>query len=347
MIYLVTNQTALFESEHYTAMSVDDSIKLIESWRAIQFDTEADTLDQHVGHLLTMQFGSPDGKDQVVVDCTTVNPILYKGVLEAKLLIGHNLKYDLQWLYNYGIHPLNVYCTMIAEQFIYLGFPSGAVKFSLQEVAQRYLGIYIDKEVRGEIRYKGLCDEVIVYAANDVVHLWPIMQKQIAICKERNAVEGCKIECLFTPVVAYLEWCGIKMDVAKWQAKMKQDQLDLENCIKALNDYCIKKPQLQKWVYVNTQGNLWGGYDLTPKFAIDWQKKEAIQVFKALGFNVSAVSKSTGEDSESKTEKLITSQKGIDDEFLRLYYGKGEPEDDDYYPGYNGSYKVVTSFQCY
>ena len=344
MIYLVTNQTALFESEHYTAMSVDDSIKLIESWIAIQFDTEADALDQHVGHLLTMQFGSPDGKDQVVVDCTTVNPILYKGVLEAKLLIGHNLKYDLQWLYNYGIHPLNVYCTMIAEQFIYLGFPSGAVKFSLQEVAQRYLGIYIDKEVRGEIRYKGLCDEVIVYAANDVVHLWPIMQKQIAICKERNAVEGCKIECLFTPVVAYLEWCGIKMDVAKWQAKMKQDQLDLENCIKALNDYCIKKPQLQKWVYVNTQGDLFEGYDLTPKFAIDWQKKEAIQVFKALGFNVSAVSKSTGEDSESKTEKLITSQKGIDDEFLRLYYGKGEPEDDDYYPGYNGSYKVVTSF---
>ena len=272
MIYLVTNQTTLFESEHYTAMSVDDSIKLIESWRAIQFDTEADALDQHVGHLLTMQFGSPDGKDQVVVDCTTVNPILYKGVLEAKLLIGHNLKYDLQWLYNYGIHPLNVYCTMIAEQFIYLGFPSGAVKFSLQEVAQRYLGIYIDKEVRGEIRYKGLCDEVIVYAANDVVHLWPIMQKQIAICKERNAVEGCKIECLFTPVVAYLEWCGIKMDVTKWQAKMKQDQLDLENCVKALNDYCIKKPQLQKWVYVNTQGDLWGGYDLTPKFAIDWQK---------------------------------------------------------------------------
>jgi len=344
MIYLVTNQTALFESEHYTTMSVDDSIKLIESWKAIQFDTEADALDQHVGHLLTMQFGSPDGKDQVVVDCTTVNPVLYKGVLEAKLLIGHNLKYDLQWLYNYGIHPLNVYCTMIAEQFIYLGFPSGAVKFSLQEVAQRYLGIYIDKEVRGEIRYKGLCDEVIVYAANDVVHLWPIMQKQIAICKERNAVEGCKIECLFTPVVAYLEWCGIKMDVAKWQAKMKQDQLDLENCIKALNDYCIKKPQLQKWVYVNTQGDLFEGYDLTPKFAIDWQKKEAIQVFKALGFNVSAVSKSTGKDSESKTEKLITSQKGIDDEFLRLYYGKGEPEDDDYYPGYNGSYKVVTSF---
>ena len=344
MIYLVTNQTTLFKSEHYTTMSVDASIALIGTWKAIQFDTEADALDQHVGHLLTMQFGSPDGKDQIVVDCTTIKPILYKDMLEIKLLIGHNLKYDLQWLYNFGIHPLNVFDTMIAEQYIYLGYPSGAIKFSLQEVALRYLGIYIDKEVRGKIRYEGLCDEVIVYAAGDVVHLWPIMQKQVAICKSRNAMEGCKIECLFTPVVAYLEWCGIKLDVKKWQAKMAQDQKDLENCIKALNDYCITKPQLQKWVYIDTQGDLWGGYNLTPKFNIDWQKKEAIQVFKALGFNVSSISKSTGEDSESKTEKLITSQRGIDDEFLRLYYGKGEPDDEDYYPGYNGSYKVVTSF---
>lgn len=344
MIYLVTNQTLLYESEHYQLLSVDDSIEMVERWAAIQFDTEADALDQHVGHLLTMQFGSPDGKDQIVVDCTTINPKLYKGVLESKLLVGHNLKYDLQWLYNYDIHPLNVYCTMIAEQFIYMGYPSGAIKFSLQEVAKRYVGVYIDKEVRGKIRYEGLCEEVIVYAANDVVYLWPIMQKQVAICRGRNALEGCRIECQFTPVVAYLEWCGIKLDVDKWKAKMAQDRKNLEESIKALNDYCLTKPQLRKWVHINTQGDLFMGFDLTPKFIMDWQKKERIQVFKALGFDVRGISKSTGEDTETVTEKVITSQKGIDDEFIRLFYGKGEPEDDDYYPGYNGSYKVVTSF---
>lgn len=344
MIYFVSNQQQLFGSNYYKKLSVPESKKIIGSWKAIQFDTEADSLDQHIGHLLTMQFGSPDKSVQIVVDCTSVNPKVYKEELEGKLLIGHNLKYDLQWLYNYGIHPINVFCTMIAEQFIYLGYPKGQIKYSLQEVAKRYLGIFIDKEVRGTIRYKGLCDEVIIYAAGDVVHLWDIMQKQIAICKSRNAMEGCKIECLFTPVVAYLEWCGIKLDENKWRAKMEQDKNDLDKATKALNDYCLTKSQLKKWVYVNTQGDLFEGYDLTPKFNINWQSKEAVQVFKALGFNVNAISKTTGEDSESKTEKLITSQKGIDDDFLRLYFGKGEPEDEDYYPGYNGSYKVVTSF---
>lgn len=344
MIYFVSNQQQLFDSNFYKKLSVPESKKIIGSWKAIQFDTEADSLDQHIGHLLTMQFGSPDKSVQIVVDCASVDPKVYKEELEGKLLIGHNLKYDLQWLYNYGIHPLNVFCTMIAEQFIYLGYPKGQIKYSLQEVAKRYLNIFIDKEVRGTIRYKGLCDEVIIYAAGDVVHLWDIMQKQIAICKSRNAMEGCKIECLFTPVVAYLEWCGIKLDENKWRAKMEQDKNDLDKATKALNDYCLTKPQLKKWVYVNTQGDLFEGYDLTPKFNINWQSKEAVQVFKALGFNVNAISKTTGEDSESKTEKLITSQKGIDDDFLRLYFGKGEPEDEDYYPGYNGSYKVVTSF---
>jgi DNA polymerase I-like protein with 3'-5' exonuclease and polymerase domains len=172
-----------------------------------------------------------------------------------------------------------------------------------------------------------------------------IMHKQIELLEKiPNAKIGAKIECDFTPVIAYLEWCGIKLDEDKWKAKMLLDKQALADTTKALNDYCLKHPKLTKWVYQNTQGDLFDGYDLTPKFKIDWQKKEAIEVFKALGFNTQTISKTTGNLTDSITEKLITSQKGIDDEFLRLFYGKGEPDDDDYYIGYNGAYKVVTSF---
>lgn len=269
---------------------------------------------------------------------------LYKDILESKLIIGQNLKFDLQFLYNYGIIPLRVYDTMIVEQLLYLGYPSGVISFSLKEIAWRRIHIDIDKTVRGEIIWRGLDTKVIIYAAGDVTYLEKIMHKQMAECEFKQCVKGAEIECKFTPVIAYLEWCGIKLDVDKWKKKMQYDQENLREAIQTLNNYCITKPQLQKWVYVNTQGDLFTGYDLTPKFNMDWQTKKSIQVFKALGFDVSAISKSTGEDTESKTEKLITSQKGIDDEFLRLYYGQGEPDDEDYYPGYNGSYKVVTSF---
>ena len=43
-------------------------------------------------------------------------------------------------------------------------------------------------------------------------------------------------------------------------------------------------------------------------------------------------------------KKVLKGQKGICDEFLRLYFGKGEHGDTDYFPGYSGSFKVVTSF---
>lgn len=374
MIYLVTNQTALFNnSDVYSIMTPEDSLREISSWNIIQFDTETNGKDAHINNLLCAQFGNDTAGNQLVVDTSTVDITIYKELLESKYLILQNAKFDLEFLYNYGIHPIKVYDIMIVEKFLHQGFPYIGISpeeyekysytfpyhitkdnkgntvyllsFALDAIAKKRLNIELDKTVRGEIIWRGLDTRVIQYAATDVTPLEKIMQSQLEdLRKIPNALIGAKIECDFTPVIAYLEWCGIKMDVEKWKAKMVQDKVDLEESIKALNNYCMTKPQLQKWVKVDNQVDLFGGFDLTPKFSIDWQKKEAVKVFKALGFNVSTISKTTGKYTESITEKLIAPQKGIDDEFLRLFFGKGEPEDDDYYPGYSGSYKTVTSF---
>ena len=333
MTYFITNQQELFDNPLYKRVSIEESLNIINSFgKAIQFDTETDGKEAHINNLLLAQFGSMDKQSQVVVDCTSVDICIYKDILESKLLVGQNLKFDLQFCYTKGIHPINVYDLMIVEQFIHLGFPPGLISYSLAAMSERYLGIHIDKTIRGQIRYRGIDTEVIQYAANDVIHMADIMKKQVAILKERNAMTGAKIECDFTPVIAYLEWCGIKLDEDKWLEKMKQDQLNLKNAVKELNNYCINNPKLKKWVYINTQGDLFSGYNLEPQFNIDWQKKEAIKVFQALGFNTKAISKTTGEEGDSVTEKLLAPQKGIDDEFLKLYFN------------YQGYYKVTTSF---
>ena len=221
---------------------------------------------------------------------------------------------------------------MIVEQYLHLGYPPGSISYALNAMTERYLGIYMSKEIRGKIRFLGITAEVIQYGATDVMYMADIMWKQVAILKERNAMKGARIECDFTPVIAYLEWCGIKLDEEKWLAKMAIDQQNLKDATKALNDYCIQKPALKKWVFIDTQGDLFSGYNLEPQFAIDWQKKEAIKVFQALGFNTKAISKATGKEGDSVTEKLLAPQKGIDDEFLKLYFN------------YQGFYKVTTSF---
>jgi DNA polymerase I-like protein with 3'-5' exonuclease and polymerase domains len=319
-----------------TKLSVDDSLSMISSWPVVQYDSETNGLDCHVNKMTAMQFGyydySTGDADQIVVDVGTIDPRLYKEVLENSYLIGHNIKFDIEFLYNYSIIPLNVYDTMVCEQVLYMGYNAKRVGFSLKHLYNRYTGEELDKSFQKRIASHGLTERGIRYSAQDVVHLQEIRQKQIMIAESRNCTRAFVLENRFVPAIAYLEWCGIKLDEAKWIEKMKQDKLNLDNAVKSLNDYCIQKPQLKKWVFIDTQGDLFNGFNLEPQFNIDWQKKEAIKVFQALGFDTKAISKTTGKETDSITEKLLAPQKGIDDEFLKKYLD------------YQGFYKVTTSF---
>lgn len=165
MIYLVSGQQSLFELDGIRNISVEESIDKINEWPMVQYDSETDGKNPHLCNLLCTQFGDIEGRDQVVVDTTTVSPLKYKDILENKYIIGHNLKFDLQFLYNYGIIPRKVYDTMIVEQLLYLGFPSGQISYSLQAVALRRLNKNIDKSIRGQIIWRGLDESVIRYAA--------------------------------------------------------------------------------------------------------------------------------------------------------------------------------------
>lgn len=351
MIYLVTATAKLFENEIYKTIGVKESLSILNEWKMVQFDTETLGKDPHVGSLLLVQFGSIDKKTQIVIDCTTINILLYKDILETKYLIGQNLKFDLQWLYNYSIIPLKIYDTMIVEQLLYLGYspeykdPVNGISYSLNSIAKRRLNVYIDKTVRGEIQWRGIDDSVINYAATDVIYLADIMYSQLSDCKRQNCIVGAKLECDFVPVIAYLEWCGIHLDATKWEEKMKLDNKHLQEAINDLNNFVTSNPNLKEFTYINYDGDLFEGFDLTPKCTINWASSaQVVPLLKKLGFDTRVQDKKTGEDKESAMEKVLKKQKGINDEFLKLYLGKGDPEDEDYYAGYNGSAKVVTSF---
>ncbi len=351
MIYFVTNQKELFNSSIYSTISVQKSLDIISKWNFIQFDTETKCKDCHIGQLLLAQFGNIDKSIQIVVDCTTVDIKLYKDILEDKYIIGQNLKFDLQWLYNYDIKPRKVYDTMIVEQVLYLGYPPEhkdlihGISYSLQSIAKRRCNIFIDKTIRGQIQWRGIDDSVIKYAADDVVYLYDIMVSQLKDCQIKECTLAAKLECDFVPVIAYMEWCGIHLEESKWKAKMVNDKKNLDKAIEDLNRYVCNHPNLKEFTHVDTQGNLFSGFNTEPVCTINWaSSKQVIPLLKKLGFDTTVEDKKSGEDKDSAMEKVLKKQKGIDDEFLKLYLGKGEEGDDDYYPGYNGSAKVVTSF---
>ena len=333
MILLVTNQQQLFDSDIYSLITVEESLEEISTWKVIQLDSETTGRDAHLCDFLCVQFGNDKADKRIVVDCTTVDIRRYKDLLESKLCILQNAKFDLQFFFNYGIIIRKVYDTMIVEQLLHLGWPAGQISYALNAIADRRLHINIDKTVRGEIIWRGLDATVIQYAAGDVTYLEKIMWSQVEDLKKQNLMKAAQIECNFIPAIAYLEWCGIHLDKEKWMAKMKSDQERLSNAEKLLNDFVVTRPDLRQYVYVDTQGDLFSGFDLTPKVNINWaSSSQVVRIAKILGFNTSTKDKKTGEDKDSVLEKLLKAQKGICDEFLNLYFD------------YQEHFKVCSSF---
>ena len=321
MIVLVTNQKELFQHEAYTLMTVEDSLREMQSWNIIQLDSETTGRDPHLCDFLCVQFGNDKADKRIVVDTTTVDIKRYKDILESKLCVLQNAKFDLQFFFNYGIIIRKVYDTMIVEQLLYLGWPAGQVSYALNAIAERRLNINIDKTVRGEIIWRGLDTTVINYAAGDVTYLERIMHSQVEDLKMLGMLNAAKLECDFIPSLAYMEWCGILLDRNKWQEKMVNDQIALRKAKEKLDDFVTSNERYNRYTRVDMQGDLFSGYNTAPQCTINWDSPSQVtSFFKFLGFDTAVKDKKTGEDKDSVLEKVLRGQKGINDEFLKIYF---------------------------
>lgn len=355
MIYFVTGQRELFEfpNAKYKCISVEESLKILEPLRVVGLDTETTGTEIWQGKLLTLQLGNKE--NQVVIDCMTTDVKQYKDYLESdRLFIIHNAKFDLRWLYKEHIVVRNVYDTYLAEKILFLGFPPGIVSLSLQACCDRYLGIFLDKTVRGQI-HAGMTEEVIVYAANDVVHLEDIMNLQLKTITARGQKVALDIENEFVRVLAYIEYCGIKLDPVKWKAKMDKDAERLRVAEHKLNewvvDYVMKKgdpsliarnydthkkgkpAKLADNVYVVIpQPSLFAEFDTGPQCIINWNSsKQVIRLFEELGFDLLVKDKKTGK-----------MKKSVEFKFIELQASKSSIVP--LYLEYSAAFKVVTSF---
>lgn len=321
MIYLVTGDKSLFESTNYKIIGVKESLELLSPLHIVGLDTETQGLDPYTKELLSVQLGCKEF--QIVIDCTTIDITLYKEYLESdRLFLGWNLKFDLKYLYHKRIIPKKVYDGFLAEKLMWLGYPLGIVSMSLRAAGMRYLGIELDKSVRGKIIWNGLkSEDTIVYAANDVKSLEDIYNAQLKKLKEKDLLRAIDYENRFVLPLAYCEYCGVKLDINKWKSKMAKDKEREELAKKKLDEELIKlntegyEPanippgSFSKYIFINTQGDLWLGYDLTPKVSLNWNSpKQVISLFKMFGVDVKVKNKRTGDTSESIESTILKPQ---------------------------------------
>lgn len=241
MIYLVTTNPALIrENNLYTNITVERSLELLNELSIIGVDTETSGIEVHTKDLLLAQFGCFDF--QVVVDCRTIDITLYKSLLEdtSKLFLFWNAKFDLKFFLKYKIIVQNIYDGFLAEKLQWNGYPSGMHSMSLKAAGENYCNIELDKSVRGKIIWsKTLTDDIIEYGALDVKYLEKIREEQLKRLKEKDLITALAYENKFCPVLAYFEFCGVKLDSEKWKNKMKNDEAHFNSALSNLNNWVV------------------------------------------------------------------------------------------------------------
>lgn len=369
MIYLVSHNKNLFQTDKYVEATMKQAMSVLLPLKLCQLDTETKGLDCHTKALLTIQLGNKD--NQVVIDWTTLTPKekqIVKNYLESdRLFLGWNLMFDLTFLYVQGIYPKHIWDGMIAEQLLYLGYPAQMREKSLKAAAWNYLSINIDKTVRGKIVNDGLTTEVVIYAAGDVTYIEDIKEKQDIEIEKQGMKLAVELECEFVKSLAYFKYCGVHLDITKWKAKMTKDQAKLDKAISELNawvvawdkenphnGYDIQYPELKypkysadypaevkrlikdgykrfpqedlqtpdgkvdaykkviknQFTRIDTQGDLFTGFDTEPKCVINWSsQKQVIPLFELLGINVETFDKKTKQKKKSIEANVLKPQK--------------------------------------
>lgn len=254
MIYVVTTQI-LPPSNLFKVITPKEALELLEPLTIVGLDTETMGFDPYTKQLMLLQLGCYDF--QVVIDCNSVDINFFKDYLQSnRLFIGWNIKFDMKFLFHQRIILKNVYDGFIAEKLMWLGYPSGIHSMSLKSAGENYLGVELDKTVRGRIMWAGLGDAVIEYAANDVKYLEKIMEAQKPELAKRGLTAANIYEQKSVPWLAYTEYCGVLLSVKKWRYKMELDNFIEKTFEDALNNWVVASATGEKFAYwyIQTEG---------------------------------------------------------------------------------------------
>ncbi|MBK7147352.1 MAG: DNA polymerase I [Bacteroidetes bacterium] len=218
---------------------IADLLALLNARDEFCFDTETTGLDYFALDMVGMSFSVKEGEAFYVplpTDPEQAKALAqhFKPLLEhpAKLKIGQNIKFDLQVFRKYGIQvSLPLYDTMLAH---YLVEPD--LKHGMDYLSETYLG-YTPVSIETLIGKKGKnqgnmrdvpLDKIAEYAAEDA-DITLQLKNKLAPMVQQCEVEAVlnEIEHPLIPVLADMEYEGVKIDEAFLQNYSKDLQADL------------------------------------------------------------------------------------------------------------------------
>lgn len=256
-IETVKNNYELVESEEKRR----ELIALLDSQKSVCFDTETTSLDALLAELVGIAFSFkkgegfyvpfPESREEAKKILGEFRPVFENDQIEK---IGHNLKYDLAVVQNYGLTIRGkLFDTMIAH---YLIQPD--MRHGMDLLAETYLGYkpvsietLIGKKGKNQKNMRELDpSEVFEYACEDADITFQLKKLFEEKLKETNTEKlFWEIEMPLLPVLEKMEREGINLDVealGSFSKELEADLVELESKIKELagfSDFNLDSPK--------------------------------------------------------------------------------------------------------
>lgn len=294
MIYIVPKITNPDLFGEYQEASMQECLDYFSDKTYIQVDSETEFNKRNPKHLpnpyeqklLCFQVG--DKNNQFVIDTSQIDIKFLKSLLEdkKKVKIFMNAFFDLRFIFHYDIFPNNIYDLFLAEMLLTLGKKVQKGYRSLEQMSDRYLGVPVSKDMRGQIHWRGLDSAVIKYAATDVMHMEDIMHKQLIKIREYDMQVALDLENAFVRPLAYTSYKGFKVNSEKWMTHYENNLEKRKELSKQLGKWLIDNEH-----YEFLDNTLFEG--LVPN--INWNSPtQVVRLFKKLGIPTEIPDKEKG-----------------------------------------------------
>jgi DNA polymerase I len=212
---------------HYKSPSyiwIDDGqtlatyLKQIKDAQIIGLDCETSGLDPHSDYIRLIQIAVPD-YPVLLIDLPAI-PISDRTPLKrllngAALKLGHNLKFEWQFLTQAGLELSE---PLFDTQLAYRTWTAGLkLSLSLQSLARKLLNVKLDKQLQRSDFSGELSPKQLRYAAIDaaiLLDLYPILSNKL---KRSKLLQVAQLEFQCIPATAQMELNGMLMDLSLWQ----------------------------------------------------------------------------------------------------------------------------------
>lgn len=304
MIYFISNQQRTqyigdvkFEvkegkNDYIKTSTIEECLEYFKDTEEIGVDTETTGFDPYRDRILSLQLG--DFNNQFVID-SSIDFTIFKELLETRVILGQNLKFDLRFLYKLGIHPKKLYDTFLAECVLTTGFTERGL--GLKDLGLKYCNVELDKSIRGVIHKEGLTDRVIKYGADDVKYLSTIKEKQLLEINKWGLQNILDLENEVLKVFSLMEYNGIPFNPTKWievSEQVEKNTKELEDKLDTLIYQLGTKDlpninSITKYCNIWKQGSLF--FDIKERDCnINWASPaQKLKLLRDLGFKLESV----------------------------------------------------------